>query len=97
MAKKVRLKSKEIKILKKIIYSFDKNTKIFLYGSRTDLLKKGGDIDIFISENIDLKDLLKIKAKLFKVFGDRKIDIVIAKDYKQNPFTEIAYKTGVLL
>lgn len=98
MVKGVRLKPEEIKAIKEIVYTFDKDAQIIIYGSRADLSKKGGDIDILIiSKSISLKDLLKIKAKLFKFFGDRKIDIIVAKDSKQNAFVELAYKTGVLL
>ena len=94
--KKVRLKDWEIDIIKKVIKSFDKNAKIFIYGSRTDLNKKGGDIDILvISRNISLEKQLKIKAKLIRFLGDRKIDLLIAKNKKETNFIELISSQAV--
>ena len=95
---KVRLKKEEIKAIKDVIKTFDKEAQIILYGSRTDINKKGGDIDLLvISKKLDLQHLLKIKARLFSKLGDRKIDIVLAKDIGNDPFIQIAYKQGIKL
>ncbi len=94
--KKVRLKDWEIDVIKKVIKSFDKNAKIYIYGSRANLNKKGGDIDILvISKNIPLEIQLKIKAKLIKFLGDRKIDLLIAKNKKETNFIELIYNQAV--
>ena len=94
--KKVRLKDWEINVIKKVIKSFDKNAKIYIYGSRANLNKKGGDIDILvISKNISLEIQLKIKAKLIKFLGDRKIDLLIAKNKKETNFIELIYNQAV--
>ena len=59
---------------------FGDESKVSLFGSRTDDRKKGGDIDLFIS-NIDAA-VLTIEAKarflaaLKAEIGDRKIDVV---------------------
>ncbi len=93
---KIRLKEWQIKAIKETIKNFDKNAKIYIYGSRTDLTKKGGDIDILvISDKISLKDQLKIKAKLLVLLGDRKIDLLVAKNENETPFVEIAYNQAV--
>ncbi len=94
--KKVRLKDWEINVIKKVIKSFDQDARVFIYGSRADLNKKGGDIDILvISKNISLETQLKIKAKLIKYLGDRKIDLVIAKNEKETNFVELIYNQSV--
>ena len=41
MNKKVRLKDEEIETIKGVILSFDPDAEIILFGSRTDLGKKG--------------------------------------------------------
>jgi len=46
--KKVRLKDWEIEAIKEAIKNVDKDAKIILFGSRVDLTKKGGDIDLLI-------------------------------------------------
>ncbi len=94
--KKVRLKDWEIDVIKKVIKSFDKDAKIYIYGSRANLNKKGGDIDILvISKNISLENQIKIKAKLIRFLGDRKIDLLVAKDEKETNFVELIYSQAV--
>ena len=79
----MRLKQKEIEIIKDTIFEIFKDSKIYLFGSRIDDTKKGGDIDIFIvpqdTNNLfekKLKALAKLKNKLHKP-----IDIVVHKDF----------------
>jgi predicted nucleotidyltransferase len=94
--KKVRLKDKEIDIIKKVVKSFDRDAKIYIYGSRADLNKKGGDIDILvISSKIPLETQLKIKAKLIRYLGDRKIDLLVAKNEKETNFIELIHSQAV--
>ncbi|WP_457569339.1 nucleotidyltransferase domain-containing protein [Desulfurobacterium sp.] len=96
--KKVRLTEKEITEIKKAILSVDPTAKIILFGSRTDLNQKGGDIDILvISSKIDYKARRKIRVNLLKALGDRKIDLLITSNPFENAFTKTAYKYGVKL
>ncbi len=45
----MRVSQKEIQIIKDTIYKyFSNNVEIFLFGSRVDDNKKGGDIDLYI-------------------------------------------------
>ncbi len=93
---RVRLKEKEIKAIKDIIQSFDKEARVYIYGSRADLSKKGGDIDILVvSPKISLEQELKIKAKLLVALGDRKVDLVVSKSPTENPFTDLIYSQAV--
>ena len=93
----MRLKSCEIESIKNIIKTFDEEAKVYLFGSRVDDKKKGGDIDILIeSKKIDFKTYLKIKAKFLKIFGDRKIDIIIDNG-KENSFIKTIQKEAILL
>ena len=48
MKKFLRLSQKEIEIIKNIITSSFGKSKIYIFGSQTNLKKRGGDIDIFI-------------------------------------------------
>jgi len=93
----MRLRPDEIKAIKEIIQSFDSEAKIWLYGSRTDDSKRGGDIDLLIfSKKINFSDKLKIKSQLYPKIGEQKIDILIARDDKQ-PFVRIALENAVLI
>ena len=93
----MRLRPDEIKAIKEIIQSFDSEAKIWLYGSRTDDSKRGGDIDLLIfSKKINFSDKLKIKSQLYQKIGEQKIDILIARD-KKKPFVRIALENAVLI
>jgi predicted nucleotidyltransferase len=59
---------------------FGQETTVWLFGSRTDDLKKGGDIDLFISNNnensLTIEAKIHFLAELKTKIGDRKIDVV---------------------
>lgn len=93
----MRLSTDEIKAIKETVQSFDADAKIWLYGSRTDDTKRGGDIDLLIfSQKINFSDKLKIKTQLYKKIGEQKIDMIIARDNKK-PFVRIALENAILL
>ena len=72
-----------------------KDYPIYLFGSRTKDTK-GGDIDLFIDEELSLKEVIKLKVKLLKKIGDRKIDIV-SKKYANEILKQEVYKNGIRL
>lgn len=93
----MRLSPDEIKAIKETVQSFDADAKVWLYGSRTDDNKRGGDIDLLIfSQKINFSDKLKIKVQLYKKIGEQKIDMIIARDNKK-PFVRIALENAVML
>jgi len=93
----VRLNKLEIDAIKQSVQTFDPHAKIYLFGSRADMNKKGGDIDLLIlSQTLNYEDKLRIKVRLFDLIEEQKVDIVIAKD-TVDPFVRIALKQGILL
>ena len=67
----------------------DRNAQIFLFGSRTDDFKKGGDIDILVqSDEIGLLEIVKIKSTIFKNIPEQKIDLLVSKSNETNHFVE---------
>lgn len=64
---------------------FGQGTTVFLFGSRTDDLKKGGDIDLFIHNSNDqfltLETKIHFLAELKTKIGERKIDVVFDNAY----------------
>jgi len=81
----MRLKKEEQEILKSAVLFLDEKAKIYLFGSRVDDDKKGGDIDLVVfSEKIDRRDIRKIKQKYFCKFGEQKLDLVIPNDYNKS-------------
>ena len=63
----MRLTSEEIEAIKSSIYRFDPKAKIYLFGSRADPNKRGGDIDLLIfSDSLTDFDKVKIEMALFE-------------------------------
>jgi predicted nucleotidyltransferase len=78
------------------------NSKLYLFGSRIDDTKKGGDIDLYIettSNEYDYLKVLELNSKIQDEIGWQKIDIVVNKiDKKQDKLIyKNAKNTGVLL
>ena len=77
----------------------DPNAKVWLFGSRTDDNKKGGDIDIAIlSEKIKKDVMLEIQVRQFIYgrIGDQKIDIIVSAEGKE-AFFRLAVEEGIRL
>ena len=94
----VRLSNKEREVIRTIIKESDPTAQIYLFGSRTDITKKGGgDIDLLIlSSTLRGRDKRKIRIDLCSHLGEQKFDIIIAKD-NSTPFVRIALEGGVEL
>ena len=94
----MRLKNNEIQAIKTTFNAIFKNGAIYLFGSRVDDTKKGGDIDLYISTP-DKKDLVSKKIDflvgLKRKIGEQKIDVVL--DYKDNRLIDKIAKQGIRL
>jgi predicted nucleotidyltransferase len=77
----MRITEREKNVIIDAVTNVDPNAKIWLFGSRTDDNKKGGDIDIAVlSENIikDVMQEIKIRRFICGRIGEQKIDIVLS-------------------
>lgn len=77
----MRLNKTEIEIINKVARKhFGQDTKVFLFGSRVDDLKKGGDIDLLIKNKdescLSLEAKVCFLAELKNLIGNQKIDVV---------------------
>ena len=76
----MRLQTRIINTINDAVQKSFGNVNVYLFGSRVDDTKKGGDIDIAIDSNLSRVDFRRNKAKLIsqliKVDFDFKIDIV---------------------
>ncbi len=97
--KRIRLSDYEIKAIKDTAREvFGEDTKVYIFGSRTDLSRKGGDIDILIKTNkeISIDQQLTFLAKLELRGIERKVDLlVITPKTKLKDIHREALKTGV--
>lgn len=93
----MRLSVKEKTALTHAVKDFDPQARIYLFGSRVDDTDKGGDIDVLIfSQKLTFKDKLNIKAKLFEMIAEQKIDLLIARD-TNDPFVQMAFEKSLEL
>ncbi len=98
--RKIRLSEKEKKIIKETAKKyFGKNVKVYLFGSRADINKKGGDIDIFIETDTkaSVLDEIRFLAELELKGIERKVDIVVKNPYKKDKNIYKEGRKGVLL
>jgi Polymerase beta, Nucleotidyltransferase len=93
----MRLSQLELKSIITTIKKNDPEAEIYLYGSRTDDYKHGGDIDIaIVSDIITQQEIRNIRLTLYNLIGEQKIDIISGK-MNMSPFLQKAVETGVLL
>jgi len=86
----MRLSTFQRKTIKEVVLSvFGKDSILYLFGSRMDDNKRGGDIDLLISVpgSIENREQKKLEAlsKIQLSLGDQKIDMVIAEQGMENP------------
>ena len=82
--------------------AFGKNAGVWLFGSRADDHKKGGDIDLLVhpaaeAMNDVLMRKIDMKIQIEQLIGEQKIDIVVEAPLDERPIVKIARDTGVRL
>jgi len=76
--------------------------EIYLFGSRVDDTKRGGDIDLYIipQQELSVATLFEQKidflGRLQERIGEQKIDVLLSKD-KSRPIEKEALSTGEAL
>jgi len=97
----VRIKKEDIISIKNITKEcFGNNAEVYLFGSRVDGQKKGGDIDLYIEtdmKNDVFKQKLKMLGMLYKALGEQKIDIVINNFINDKFIYQVAKNEGIPL
>jgi len=80
----MRLKPNEYKIIKNVLNEIFLAPKIYLFGSRLDDNKTGGDIDLYVISSIStFQKKLQAQAKLKRLLH-KPIDIVLHKDFSRD-------------
>ena len=93
----MRITEHEKNVIIEAVKSVDPTAQVWLFGSRTDDNKKGGDIDIgILSSKVDVMEEIEIRQKICDKIGEQKIDLVVSKDGQQAFFSHIVTK-GILL
>jgi len=95
----MRLTPFEQQSIKAILGQFDPLADVFLFGSRVDDHRRGGDIDLFVQTTcpMDLKSQLQARWEL-EVACDTQVDLLIkTPDQAEEPIHIITRQKGVRL
>lgn len=97
----MRLKKEYIDFIKNTAKEcFGKNAKVYLFGSRVDDKKRGGDFDLYIETDIKeniLDRKLRMLVELDKLLGEQKIDLVVNSFNIEKPIYAVAKQEGIRL
>lgn len=98
----VRLSQPEIALLVDATRScFGENALIYLFGSRVNDLRRGGDIDLAVETDLIegiVPAKLEFRRLIWPLFGEQKIDLVVhSRSTPDTPILQIAKNTGVCL
>ncbi|HWP00119.1 MAG TPA: nucleotidyltransferase domain-containing protein [Methylococcus sp.] len=82
--------------------SFGAGAEVWLFGSRVDDSKRGGDIDLLIRPDPAVTDQLLLRkirllGRLERTLGERKIDVVVEHPADSRPIVQVAHETGIRL
>jgi uncharacterized protein len=84
----MRISENNRKLISSIFRRLFPKHNLYLFGSRVDDLKKGGDIDLLIlgEKKLESKEITKFRTELWKAIGEQKIDIVSFRYDEETPF-----------
>ncbi len=95
----MRLSSHYINTIKKYFNEYFGKGEIYLFGSRVDDTKKGGDIDLYLvldNHHNLFEKKIKFLSRVKRELGDQKIDIVFNID-NSRLIEQEAMKWGIKL
>ena len=95
----MRMTSEQADFLKKEVLAVAQDAKVYLFGSRVDDGKRGGDIDIMVlsDQRLTWKERATIRWHYCEKFGEQKLDIVFSPFNERNAFKEIVMHQGIQL
>ena len=94
----MRLSSDEVQTLKSTLKLLSDSAQLYLFGSRVNDTKRGGDIDLLVvSSKLTKQDLRKLKFDFYDKFGEQKIDILLDDGKNKDLFIEMIKKKAILL
>lgn len=100
----MRLSSEQVEAIKQEAeHCFGAQAEVWLFGSRVDDNRRGGDVDLYVHSGMSDADRLAVArftflARLKRRIGDRKIDLVLQREGGEElPIHVAARQQGVRL
>ncbi len=93
----MRIHPEEQAAIVSTITGFDNESEIFLFGSRLDDTKRGGDIDILVKSDVICRSMLAcIEDELFRKIDEQKIDFVLTLKNELSSFAGMVLAKGAI-
>ncbi|GFO71247.1 toxin [Bathymodiolus japonicus methanotrophic gill symbiont] len=94
----MRLTKDEINNIKNSVLTLDASADVYLFGSRVDDSKRGGDIDLLItSTRLNEQNLRTIRRQFFDRFGEQKMDLFLDAGDTNNAFINMIKPNAIKL
>jgi uncharacterized protein len=94
----MRLTQPQQELIKTSVQQLDENARVFLFGSRVDDEKTGGDIDLLIfSSKLNQKQLRRVKWNFYDKFGEQKMDLIVDSGRLDTAFVKMVFPTAIEL
>ena len=97
----IRLSKKYLTLIKALALKYFDSGDVRIFGSRTDVTQKGGDIDIYIKTK-KYKNILQSKLSFLREFekkmGQQNVDLIIEyKGVKEKNIYREAKRNGIII
>ena len=93
----MRLTEAEQKAILASILKFDGDAEVYLFGSRVDNARKGGDLDILVRSDVLEKSMLHLlEDELLKYIDEQKVDLVLAGKSRLSSFASMVLEQGAV-
>lgn len=92
----MRIPKEQLEFLKQEAAKHAPEAELYLFGSRLDDEKRGGDIDIMIltSTKLTREQKWDVKFKFYEKFGEQKIDLVNFTFDEEDNFKQFILQEG---
>ena len=78
--------------------SFGDDARVWLFGSRVDDSRRGGDVDLYVETSMSHPLLKELRCKLsIEESLDLQVDLVVNDNKSSKPIFKIAKDTGIQL
>ena len=95
----MRISAREQSAIKGVLSKFDPEGKVYLFGSRIDDEKRGGDIDLLFETQRSMTLIEELRARYqLEIACDGRVDLIVKlKDAPPEPMHKIALSQGIEL
>ncbi|NTU54383.1 MAG: nucleotidyltransferase domain-containing protein [Chlorobiaceae bacterium] len=85
-------------ILQATRQNFGADARVWLFGSRVDDSRRGGDVDLYVETGLRTSPMATLRCKMaLEERLDLHVDLVVNNHVKDEPIYHIAKQQGVLL